>query len=99
MSKDKPLPLLTSDEEAEGFVSTADLASYDLSTLTPTRFEFQPRKDHPMTALLIFAVVVILVAWLITMVLAQIPGVPVFVSTAVWVIAVVVVLLRLVGYA
>ena len=40
MSKDKPFPLLSSDEEAETFVDTADLASYDLSALKPTRFEF-----------------------------------------------------------
>ena len=40
MSKDKPLPLISSDDEAEDFVGSADLTSYDLSALTPTRFEF-----------------------------------------------------------
>lgn len=36
----KSLPRLTSDADAEAFVSTADLTEYDLSSLTPTRFEF-----------------------------------------------------------
>jgi len=40
MSKDKPLPLFSSDEEAEDFVGSTDLTGYDLSALTPTRFEF-----------------------------------------------------------
>jgi predicted DNA binding CopG/RHH family protein len=40
MSKDKSLPLLSSDDEAEDFVGSADLTDYDLSALTPTRFEF-----------------------------------------------------------
>tara|TARA_B100000749_G_scaffold223204_2_gene178453 strand:+ start:430 stop:684 length:255 start_codon:yes stop_codon:yes gene_type:complete len=40
MSKDKPLPLISSDEQAEDFVGSADLTGYDLSALTPTRFEF-----------------------------------------------------------
>ena len=40
MSKDKPLPLISSDEEAEDVVGSADLTGYDLSALTPTRFEF-----------------------------------------------------------
>lgn len=44
MSNDKPLPLISSDEEAEDFVGSADLTDYDLSALTPTRFEFG-RKD------------------------------------------------------
>lgn len=43
MSKDKPLPLLSSDKEAEDFVGSADLTGYDLSTLTPTRFEFSSK--------------------------------------------------------
>ncbi|EQB00427.1 MULTISPECIES: CopG family antitoxin [Sphingobium] len=43
MSKDKPLPLLSSDEEAEDFVGSADLTGYDLSALTPTRFEFSSK--------------------------------------------------------
>jgi hypothetical protein len=40
MSNDKPLSLISSDEEAEDFVGSADLTGYDLSALTPTRFEF-----------------------------------------------------------
>ena len=40
MSKDKPLPPLSSDAEAEAFIEAVDLADYDLSALTPTRFEF-----------------------------------------------------------
>lgn len=43
MSKDKPLPLLSSDEEAEDFVGSADLTGYDLSALTPTRFKFSSK--------------------------------------------------------
>lgn len=43
MSNDKSLPLLSSDEEAEDFVGSADLTGYDLSTLTPTRFEFSSK--------------------------------------------------------
>lgn len=36
----KPLPRLTSDEEAERFVDTADLADYDLAAMKPHSFEF-----------------------------------------------------------
>ena len=36
----RPLPTLTSDEDAERFVDEADLSDYDLSKLQPTRFEF-----------------------------------------------------------
>lgn len=43
MSKDKPLPILSSDEEAEDFVGSANLTDYDLSPFTPTRFEFSSR--------------------------------------------------------
>ncbi|WP_257558158.1 BrnA antitoxin family protein [Sphingobium sp. CFD-2] len=43
MSKDKPLPLLSSDKEAEDLVGSADLTGYDLSALTPTRFEFRSK--------------------------------------------------------
>ncbi len=43
MSEDKPLPLFSSDAEAEAFVPSADLTSYDLSSLTPTRFEFSSK--------------------------------------------------------
>lgn len=40
----KKLPLLTSDKEAEDFIDNADLTDYDLSGLTPVRFEFQPKE-------------------------------------------------------
>lgn len=43
MSKDKALPLISSDEEAEDFVGSADLTGYDLSALKPTRFEFSSK--------------------------------------------------------
>ncbi len=37
----KQLPILTTDKEAENFIDNADLTEYDLSVLTPIRFEFQ----------------------------------------------------------
>jgi predicted DNA binding CopG/RHH family protein len=37
----KKIPTFNSDEEAERFVETADLTEYDLSGLTPVRFEFE----------------------------------------------------------
>lgn len=37
----KPLPGLTSDEEAERFVERADLTEYDLTRFQPARFEFE----------------------------------------------------------
>ena len=37
----KKLPILTTDKEAEDFIDKADLTEYDLSELTPVRFEFQ----------------------------------------------------------
>lgn len=40
----KKIPSFASDEEAERFVETADLAEYDLSQFKPARFEFS-RKD------------------------------------------------------
>lgn len=40
MFENQPLPLILSDNEAEAFVGRADLTGYDLSMLTPTRFEF-----------------------------------------------------------
>lgn len=40
----KPLPILTTDKEAEAFIENIDLTQYDLSFLTPTRFEFQPKE-------------------------------------------------------
>jgi predicted DNA binding CopG/RHH family protein len=39
----KPLPSLATDNEAEAFVERADLTDYDLSAMTPTRFEFGPK--------------------------------------------------------
>lgn len=39
----KKLPTLTSDEEAEAFVATADLSEYDLSGMIPMRFELKPK--------------------------------------------------------
>ena len=44
----KKLPTLKSDEEAEAFVETADLSTYDLSGSTPVRFEFA-KKDKSVT--------------------------------------------------
>ena len=41
----KPLPVLTSDADAERFVDEADLTHYDLSGLVPARFEFEPKAD------------------------------------------------------
>jgi predicted DNA binding CopG/RHH family protein len=42
----KPLPELTSDEEAEEFVATSDLTEYDLSGMRMVRFEFQPKSER-----------------------------------------------------
>jgi predicted DNA binding CopG/RHH family protein len=36
----KKLPILTSDEEAEAFLDSADLSEYDLSELKPVKFEY-----------------------------------------------------------
>lgn len=36
----KPVPRLTSDEDAERFLENADLSEYDLSDMKPMRFEF-----------------------------------------------------------
>ncbi len=36
----KPLPKLTTDDEAERFVDSADLSHYDLSAFQPHSFEF-----------------------------------------------------------
>lgn len=44
----KQLPRLPTDKAAEDFVATADLTDYDLSRMTPMRFEFQP-KDRSIT--------------------------------------------------
>ncbi len=43
----KKLPRLPTDKAAEDFVATADLTDYDLSSMTPMHFEFQP-KDRTM---------------------------------------------------
>jgi len=37
------IPSFKTDEEAEAFVDTANLAEYDLSGLKPVQFEFQPK--------------------------------------------------------
>ena len=42
-SKSNPMPPLVSDADAERFVETADLSSYDLSGFKPTHFEFEPK--------------------------------------------------------
>lgn len=42
----KPLPKLTSDEEAEAFVAQSDLTDYDLSAMRMVRFEFQPKSER-----------------------------------------------------
>jgi predicted DNA binding CopG/RHH family protein len=39
----KKIPTFKTDAEAERFVDTADLAEYDLSGLTPVRYEFEKK--------------------------------------------------------
>jgi len=39
----KTLPVLTTDEEAERFVETADLTEYDLTGFKPMHFEFEKK--------------------------------------------------------
>jgi predicted DNA binding CopG/RHH family protein len=39
----KKLPTLTTDDDAESFVATADLTEYDLSDMVPMRFELKPK--------------------------------------------------------
>ena len=39
----KTLPTLTTDDEAEAFLETADLSHYDLSAMKPNTFEFSPK--------------------------------------------------------
>lgn len=39
----KPWPQLTSDEDAERFVETADLTTFDWSALQPVRYEFEDK--------------------------------------------------------
>ncbi len=42
-AKSKPIPSLLSDADAERFVASADLSSYDLSGFKPMHFEFEPK--------------------------------------------------------
>ena len=42
-TKAKPMPPLKSDAEAERFVDSADLSTFDLSGFKPMRFEFEPK--------------------------------------------------------
>lgn len=39
----EPMPSLSSDEDAEAFVATADLSQHDLSGFKPMRFEIEPK--------------------------------------------------------
>ncbi len=39
----KKIPPMRTDQEAEDFVSTADLTQYDLSGFRPARFEFEKK--------------------------------------------------------
>jgi len=39
----KPLPRLSTDEEAERFVNEADLTDYDLAQFTTVQFEFEKK--------------------------------------------------------
>jgi len=39
----KKIPTFKSDREVERFVDTADLSKYDLSGLTPVKFEFEKK--------------------------------------------------------
>jgi predicted DNA binding CopG/RHH family protein len=42
----KRLPKFATDEEAERFVTEADLTDYDLSDMRMVRFEFQPKSER-----------------------------------------------------
>ncbi|MEO5707037.1 MAG: CopG family antitoxin [Alteraurantiacibacter sp.] len=42
----KPLPHLTSDAEAEGFVETADLSQFALGAMRPHTFEFAKKSKQ-----------------------------------------------------
>jgi predicted DNA binding CopG/RHH family protein len=44
----KKFPVFKTDAEAEAFVDTADLSEYDLSDMTPMRFELR-RKDKSVS--------------------------------------------------
>jgi len=39
----RKLPTLTTDDEAERFVDTADLSQFDLKAMRPHSFEFAPK--------------------------------------------------------
>ena len=41
--KVKPLPKLSSDQEAEKFLQEADLTAFDLTSLKPYKFEFDAK--------------------------------------------------------
>jgi predicted DNA binding CopG/RHH family protein len=41
----KPLPELTTDEEAEDFIANADLTEYDWSGMKMVRFELMPKSE------------------------------------------------------
>lgn len=43
-TKSKPMPTLASDADADRFVETADLSTYDLSGFKPTHFEFEAKE-------------------------------------------------------
>ena len=42
----KPLPTLTSDAAAEGFLTESDLTRFDLSAFRPHSFEFAPKSKQ-----------------------------------------------------
>jgi predicted DNA binding CopG/RHH family protein len=42
-AESQPMPPLVSDEDAERFVETADLSTYDLSGFKPMQFEFESK--------------------------------------------------------
>ena len=42
----KKLPTPVSDDDADAFVTTADLSEYDLSEMRSVRFEFQPKDQR-----------------------------------------------------
>jgi predicted DNA binding CopG/RHH family protein len=44
----KKFPDFKTDDEAEAFVATADLSEYDLSDMTPMRFELR-KKDRAVS--------------------------------------------------
>lgn len=41
----KDIPSFTSDDEAENFVSNADLSNYDLSKFKSMKYEFHPKTE------------------------------------------------------